>query len=113
LAKGGRGYRVASATPPAPGALSRDPSPPAAGAEASVRPQPVATTKEPVVASAPVPRSAPQPKQGEVPASEQKPTTIAGLIGSWLGGPKTEATPAREQAVRPGANTDPATKPEQ
>ena len=113
FANSGRSYQVASATTTTPGALSRDTSPPAAGAEASVRPQPVATTKEPVVASAPVLRSAPQPKQGEVPASEQKPTTIAGLIGSWFGGPKTEATPEKEQAVVRGANTDPAAKPKQ
>jgi hypothetical protein len=35
------------------------------------------------------------------------------LIGSWFGGPKTEATPEKEQAVVRGANTDPAAKPKQ
>jgi hypothetical protein len=123
----GRSYQVASAsTAPgalprvenAPGALPRNttPTPPAAAAEAPVRSEPARKSSEPVaVASVPMPRSAPQPKQGEAPASEPKPTTIAGLIGSWFGGSKDEAPapPAKEQAVVRGASTDLAAKPKQ
>jgi murein L,D-transpeptidase YafK len=121
----GRSYQVASAsTAPgalprvenAPGALPRNTSPPAAAAEAPVRPVPATKASEPVaVASVPMPRSAPQAKQGEAPASEQKPTTIAGLIGSWFSGSKAEAAapPEKEQAVVRGSNTDLAAKPKQ
>ena len=75
----------------APGAMPRTATvtPPAASAEAPVRPEPAASGSEPaVVASVPMPRPAPQPKQGEAP---QQPTTIAGLIGSWFSGSNTEA----------------------
>ena len=115
-------YQVAS-TAAAPGALPRvsNPpgamprtatvTPPAASAEAPVRPEPAATTSESVVvASVPMPRPAPQPKQGEAPASQ--PTTIAGLIGSWFGGSNAEAapsTPEKDAVARP----DLAAKPKQ
>ena len=120
----GRSYQVASvggapgALPRvenAPGALPRDTTPPATAAEAPAKPTPAAAkTIEPVVAAAstPTPRSAPpQAKQGEAPAPEQqKPTTIAGLIGGWFKGSKTETpAPEQEQAVARSAN-DAATK---
>jgi murein L,D-transpeptidase YafK len=118
----GRSYQVASmpGTLPrvaeAPGALPRDSTPPAAPAEASAKREPATTASKPVaVANVPVPRSAPQTKQGEAPDVEQKPTTIAGLIGSWFSGSKeTPASPPeKEQAVVRGANTDLAAKPKQ
>jgi hypothetical protein len=65
-----------------------------------------------------MPRPAPQPKQGEAPASEQRPTTIAGLIGNLFGGSKAEAAPTapspeKEPVAVRGANTDLAAKPKQ
>src|SRR5262245_12648226 len=117
----GRTYQVASmpATLPrvaeAPGALPRDPAP-AAAAEAPAKREPATTASKPVaVANAPVPRSAPQAKQGEAPEMEQKPTTIAGLIGSWFSGSKetSASPPEKEQAAVRGANTDLAAKPKQ
>jgi murein L,D-transpeptidase YafK len=114
-------YQVASTTASAPGALPRvanapgalprtaTVTPPAATAEAPVRPEPAASSSEPVVvASVPMPRPAPQPKQGEAPASAQ-PTTMAGLIGSLFGGSKAQA------ATSPSDNpsTDVAAKPKQ
>src|SRR5262245_17381602 len=75
----------------APGSLPRASTvvPPAASAEAPAEPAAAASSSSaPVaVASVPMPRSAPQPKQGEAPA---KPTTIAGLIGTWFSGSKSE-----------------------
>jgi murein L,D-transpeptidase YafK len=117
----GRTYQVASmpGTLPrvteAPGALPRDTTPPAAAAEAPAKREPATTASKPVaVANVPVPRSAPQTKQGEAPDVEQKPTTIAGLIGSWFGGSKeTSAAPEKEQTAMRGANTDLAAKPKQ
>src|SRR5262249_30315004 len=120
----GRTYQVASAgsaTPPrfdtAPGALSRDTTPPAAApvktAEpAAVASKPAAAASKPVaVATA---RSAPQPKQTEAPAPEEKPTTIAGMIGSWFGrSPDPAAPPEKDQAGVRAANTDMAAKPKQ
>jgi murein L,D-transpeptidase YafK len=105
----------------APGSLPRTTTPPAASAAAAKaepatkKVEPSTKTSAPVaVANAPVPRAAPQPKQGEAPPSEQKPTTIAGLIGSWFSGPKEAApAPEKEQAVVRGANTDLAAKPKQ
>jgi hypothetical protein len=100
----------------APGALPRDTTPPAAPAEASAKREPATTVSKSVaVANVPVPRSAPQTKQGEAPHVEQKPTTIAGLIGSWFSGSKeTPASPPeKEQAAVRGANTDLAAKPKQ
>ena len=127
----GRTYRVASAAPDAlprvaeaPGALPRDTAPPATAAQAPAKPEPASTASKPepastaskpvAVASVPVPRSAPQPKQGEAPAAEQKPTTIAGLIGSWFGSsPEPAASPEKEQAAVRASNTDMAAKPKQ
>lgn len=117
----GRTYQVASmpGTLPrvaeAPGALPRDPAP-AAAAEAPAKREPATTASKPVaVANVPVPRSAPQAKQGEAPEMEQKPTTIAGLIGSWFSGSKetSASPPEKEQAAVRGANTDLAAKPKQ
>jgi murein L,D-transpeptidase YafK len=118
----GRAYQVASmpGTLPrvaeAPGALPRDTAPPAAAAEAPAKREPATTASKPVaVANVPVPRSAPQAKQGEAPEMEQKPTTIAGLIGSWFSGSKetSASPPEKEQAAVRGANTDLAAKPKQ
>ena len=118
----GRTYQVASmpGTLPraaeAPGALPRDTAPPAAAAEAPAKREPATTASKPVaVANVPVPRSAPQAKQGEAPEMEQKPTTIAGLIGSWFSGSKetSASPPEKEQAAVRGANTDLAAKPKQ
>jgi murein L,D-transpeptidase YafK len=123
----GRSYQLAANTAApgalprvsnAPGALPRTPTAPAASVQVPVRPEPATTSEPVVVASVPMPRPAPQPKQGEAPASEQRPTTIAGLIGNLFGGSKAEAAPtapSREKepvAVR-GANTDLAAKPKQ
>src|SRR5215475_8298925 len=87
----GRTYQVASmpGTLPrvteAPGALPRDTAPPAAAAEAPAKREPATTASKPAaVANVPTPRSAPQAKEAEAPDVEQKPTTIAGLIGSWF-----------------------------
>jgi hypothetical protein len=75
-----------------------------------------------VVASVPMPHPAPQPKQGEAPAEQEKPTSIAGLIGNLFGGSKSEAAPTppppssqKEQiATRSTArSTDLAAKPKQ
>jgi len=63
-----------------------------------------------------MPHSAPQPKQGEAPAQQEKPTSIAGLIGNLFDRSKSEPTaapppPQKEQvAVR---STDLAAKPKQ
>ena len=50
--------------------------------------------------------------KGEAPAPEQKPTTIAGLIGSWFSGSKTEtpASPEKDQAAARSASTDTKSK---
>jgi len=117
----GRTYQVASmpGTLPrvteAPGALPRDTAPPAAAAEAPAKREPATTASKPAaVANVPTPRSAPQAKEAEAPDVEQKPTTIAGLIGSWFGGSKeTSAAPEKEQAAVRGSNTDLAAKPKQ
>ena len=60
-----------------------------------------------------MPRTAPPAKQDNAPAPEQKPTTIAGLIGSWFTGSKAEtpASPEKEQAAVRNANTDAKSKP--
>jgi hypothetical protein len=68
------------------------------------------------VASVPMPHPAPQPKQGEAPAQQEKPTSIAGLIGNLFGGSKSEAAPAppppqKEQVA--ARSTDLAAKPKQ
>ena len=94
----GRLIRVATA----PGSLPRTPDKPAPAPLVSVpqaapvsapdtAPQP--ETEPVVMASVPMPRPAPLPKQGEAPAS--KPTSIAGIIGSWFG--RSKATPRRRR----------------
>jgi hypothetical protein len=115
----GRLIRVATA----PGSLPRTPDKPAPAPLVSVpqaapvsapdtAPQP--ETEPVVMASVPMPRPAPLPKQGEAPAS--KPTSIAGIIGSWFG--RSKATPAptptqNEQVAARGPSTDLAAKPKQ
>ncbi len=115
----GRLIRVATA----PGSLPRTPDKPAPAPLVSVpqaapvsvadnAPQP--ETEPVVMASVPMPRPAPLPKQGEAPAS--KPTSIAGIIGSWFG--RSKATPAtaasqNEQVATRGPSTDLAAKPKQ
>jgi murein L,D-transpeptidase YafK len=95
----------------APGALPRTPNPPAQTAQA---PKPQPPVSAPVVlASVPLPQPAPQPKQGEAPPAEEKPTSIAGVIGNLFGGSKAEAAPSApppEQQVA-AHNTDLAAKP--
>ena len=117
----GRSYQVASVAPGAlprvenaPGSLPRDNAAPAATAPAPAKAAPAAKTGEtPAVASVPMPRTAPPAKQDNAPAPEQKPTTIAGLIGSWFTGSKAEtpASPEKEQAAVRNANTDAKSKP--
>ena len=95
----------------APGALPRTPNPPAQTAQAS-KPQPPVSAPV-VLASVPLPQPAPQPKQGEAPPAEEKPTSIAGVIGNLFGGSKAEAAPSApppEQQVA-AHNTDLAAKP--
>jgi len=117
----GRVFQVASTapgTPPrfdtAPGALPRDPTPAAVAAPVRTQESAAAASKPVAVANVPVPRSAPQAKQGEAAAPEQKPTTIASLIGSWFSGSsETAAPPEKEQPAVRAANTDMAAKPKQ
>jgi murein L,D-transpeptidase YafK len=117
----GRTYQVAGVgTTPgalprvdsAPGALPRDTTPPATAAETPAKSESAKVTSAPVaVASAPTPRSAPQPKQAEAAAPDQKPTTIAGLIGTWFSGSKEEeAAPSAPSPEKPQAA---AAKPKQ
>ncbi|MGB6790923.1 MAG: L,D-transpeptidase family protein [Pseudolabrys sp.] len=116
----GRSYQVASVGPGAlprvenaPGSLPRDTTPPAAAAETPAKTAPAAKPSQPTVAAnVPMPRTAPQAQQGEALAPEQKPTTIAGLIGSWFSGSKTEtpASPEKDQAAARSASTDTKSK---
>ncbi len=128
----GQVYQVAS-TSSVPGALPHTPNPPGTTipkvgrprSEPAKQPQ-VASQPEPssppiVMASVPVPPPAPLPKEGEAP--QQKPTTIASLLGNFFRGPQPQATPTapaateREPAaeIAPvklrGANTEMAAKP--
>jgi murein L,D-transpeptidase YafK len=82
------GHLVQVAT--APGALPRAGAIPATTVvPPQVQPQPEA---QPVVlVNVPVPEPAPLPKEGVAP---REPTTIAGLIGNWLGGSQAQAKPA-------------------
>jgi hypothetical protein len=95
----------------APGSMPRATTvvPPAASAEAPT--EPAAASSAPVaVASVPMPRTAPQPKQGEAPANQ--PTTIAGLIGTWFSGSKSEADSSTHEQVA-ARTADLAAKPKQ
>ena len=102
---------VAPAT--VPGALPRTPN---RGAVTLAKLQsPQQPSGPATVASVPMPHPAPQPKEGETPA-QQKPTSIAGLIGNLFGGSKSEAAPAppppqKEQVA--ARSTDLAAKPKQ
>jgi hypothetical protein len=59
-----------------------------------------------------MPRAAPQPKQGDAPASQ--PTTIAGLIGTWFNGSKSEADSSTHEKEQVAARTaDLTVKPKQ
>src|SRR5665213_1798264 len=97
----GRSIQVAGNSQ-APGALPHVPNAP--GAFAALRPpkKPAAATPIPTVttdeqpvmlASVPVPQAAPLPKEGEAP--QEKPTTIAGLLGNLFGG-NAQTAPAPE-----------------
>jgi murein L,D-transpeptidase YafK len=103
-----------------PGALPRTPN---RGTVTLAKLQSKQPSSEPaVVASVPMPHPAPQPKQGEAPAEQEKPTSIAGLIGNWFGGSKTEAAasaplpPSQKDQVATRStarSTDLAAKPKQ
>jgi murein L,D-transpeptidase YafK len=86
---------VASVDPAAvPGALPRTPNRGGVTlAKLQTQPTQQQEPSEPPVASVPLPHPAPQPKDGEAPAEQEKPTSIAGLIGNLFGGSKPEATP--------------------
>jgi translation initiation factor IF-2 len=58
-----------------------------------------------------MPRSAPQPKQGEAP--EEKPTTIAGLIGNLFGSSNADAAPASQPVALRGVSNDMTARPKQ
>jgi hypothetical protein len=68
-------------------------------------------------AKVPLPHAAPQPKEGAAPVEQQRPTSIAGLIGNLFGGSKTEPAaaapppPQKEQVA--ARSTDLAAKPKQ
>jgi hypothetical protein len=118
----GRLFELASApsvtSAAVPGALPRTPN---RGAVTLAKLQsPQQQSGPATVASVPMPHAAPQPKEGETPAQQEKPTSIAGLIGELFGGSKSEAAPAapppqKEQfATRSTArSTDLAAKPKQ
>src|SRR4029079_1272918 len=96
-----------------PGALPRTPNRGAVTLAKLQAPQP--QSEPAVVASVPMPHPAPQPKEGEAPAQQEKPTSIAGLIGNIFSGSKSEAAavpppPQKEQVAR---STDLAAKPKQ
>src|SRR5262245_45877386 len=107
---------VASVDPAAvPGALPRTPN---RGAVTLAKLQsPQQPSGPATVASVPVPHPAPQPKEGETPVQQEKPTSIAGLIGNLFGGSKSEAAssssppPQKEQVAT--RSTDLAAKPKQ
>jgi murein L,D-transpeptidase YafK len=97
----------------APGALPRTPNPPATAAQ---RLQVAQLSKPKVVASVPMPHPAPRPKEGEAPP-EQKPTTIASLLGNLFGGSRAQAeepapaTAESETSSSQVSNTGSAAKP--
>jgi hypothetical protein len=99
-----------------PGALPRTPN---RGAVTLAKLQsPQQPSGPATVASVPMPHAAPQPKEGETPTQQEKPTSIAGLIGELFGRSKSEAAPAPPQteqvATRSTArSTDLAAKPKQ
>jgi murein L,D-transpeptidase YafK len=98
----------------APGALPRIPNPPAQ-TQIAQAPKPQPSVSAPVVlASVPLPQPAPQPKQGEAPPAQEKPTSIAGVIGNLFGGSTAEAAPsapAPEQQQVAARSTDLAARP--
>lgn len=101
-------YQVASATgASAPGALPRTTSSPRTESQA----QPTGS-EEVRLASVPLPAPSPTAK----PATADKPTTIAGLLGNLFGGggskDETKAQNSESVALR-GSNTEPAAKPRQ
>jgi murein L,D-transpeptidase YafK len=112
----GRSLFASNTNPPAngftaPGALPRTSNQPSATVQPpAARPQP-ATSAPTAVASVPMPRSAPQPKQGEAP--EEKPTTIAGLIGNLFGSSNADAAPASQPVALRGVSNDMTARPKQ
>ncbi len=110
----GRVIRVATA----PGALPRTYSQPAPANAISVpaaAPQ-LASIEPAAMTSVPMPHPAPQAKQGVALATQQQPTTIAGLLGNMFGGGSAQARSAAaatesEPAALRGSNTDMAAKP--
>ncbi len=114
----GRTYQVAGNSV-APGALPRTPNAPPTNPDVSpaVQSAQMAQFSKPVVmASVPMPHPAPQPKEGHAPP-EEKPSSIAGLLGNMFSGNKTEAQPAEvaTETEPPAArsNTEMAAKPKQ
>ena len=114
----GRTYQVAGNSV-APGALPRTPNAPPTNPDVSpaVQSAQMAQFSKPVVmASVPMPHPAPQPKEGHAPP-EEKPSSIAGLLGNMFSGTKTEAQPAEvaTETEPPAArsNTEMAAKPKQ
>jgi hypothetical protein len=91
----GRLFELASApsvdAAAVPGALPRTPN---RGAVTLAKLQSQRPNEPAVVASVPMPHPAPQPKQGEVPAEQEKPASIAGLIGNLFSGSKSDPAPA-------------------
>jgi murein L,D-transpeptidase YafK len=110
----GRVYEVAGYSV-APGALPRTPTAGATTAETS-RAAPKTASAPVVLASVPMPQRAPQSKEGEVPAAQEQPKSIAGLLGNLFGGSQAEARPSApatesEPVTLRGSNTELAAKP--
>jgi murein L,D-transpeptidase YafK len=107
----GRIIQVAAA----PGALPRTPNPPASKIETPSQVE--QTQSEPLVmANVRMPQPAPLPKEGEAPSEQDRPTSIAGLLGNLFGNSKAEARPAApaaesQPATLRGSNTELAAKP--
>jgi len=100
-------FEVASTTAStAPGALPRTFNPPAVNS----LPQP-ASAPEARVAGVPLPTPTPQPKEGQRP--QEKPTTIASLLGNLFGGRTAEPLEQEKPpvALRGSSNTELAAKP--
>jgi murein L,D-transpeptidase YafK len=113
----GRLFELASATSVStssvPGALPRTPN---RGAVTLAKLKSPGPSEPAVVASVPLLHPVPQAKQDEAPPEQQKPTSIAGLIGNLFGGSKAEAAPTAPPAPKEtiaARSTDLAAKPRQ